>query len=207
MEKLDFLKNSNDKVIGLAFSGGLDSTYLLKLLLRESKYKVLAVYILTKDKETQAQYVSAEKIINALKKTERHFEFIVVELPQALTPKGPSWAQSMIAYYVFGQMAQYRNLDFVVTGIDKDEDAELPRWAEMCGHIMECAAWGIRYTNDNKIPKYIDWAMSDRFISRKEEIKYIGELSKLVWFCLNPNEDKTSCGVCRKCKIMLPLIK
>ena len=112
-----------------------------------------------------------------------------------------------MAYYVFGQMAQYQNLDFVVTGIDKDEDAELPRWAEMCGHIMECAAWGIRYTNDKKIPKYIDWAMSDRFISRKEEIKYIGELSKLVWFCLNPNEDKTSCGVCRKCKIMLPLIK
>ena len=73
MEKLDFLKNSTDKVIGLAFSGGLDSTYLLKLLLRESKYKVLVVYILTKDKETQAQYDSAEKIINTLKKNRTTF--------------------------------------------------------------------------------------------------------------------------------------
>ena len=218
MEKLDFSSlskySSPEEVVGIGFSGGLDSTYLLTLFLRATTFKVLVVHILTQDNETQSQHKSTKAVIDYLKENEREFEFITVEIPKEMSPKNPSWFHAIFVSYVFGQMAQYRRIDYVVAGVNREEFSDQPigsgwdDWNLQITNAIECGAWGINYIHDKYIPTYLRWELSDMCVSRKEQISYVGGgLSKLIWFCLTPNEDNSICGVCRKCRIMLPLLK
>jgi asparagine synthase (glutamine-hydrolysing) len=112
------------KRIGIAFSGGVDSTLISKIL-RDLEYDVTLLTIGFSEshdilfaKEVNEQLVFPHHVLEIDEST---FEKITTDINKRIQTENLSWNENCIAFYYVSKLAQRLNLDTVVTANGIDE--------------------------------------------------------------------------------------
>jgi len=117
-------KTVSKKRIGVAFSGGVDSTLISKIL-DDLKYDIILLTI----GFSESHDILFAKEINEKLKFPHHileidgdtFEKITTDINKKIKTENLSWNENCIAFYYVSQLAQSLNLDTVVTANGIDE--------------------------------------------------------------------------------------
>lgn len=179
------------------FSGGVDSTYLLVKLLRETDDEVLAHHIHFFNAEGRAQ-VEADRsraIIAWLQRNVRAFAYT----ESALDHRGLRWFGSDIMASGFEaglvansyRMTTGRHLDRFVHGYCTDEASQRDLFGRAMAHAC-CAA--------NCFPHPAPEFWKAPAVSKAEELAALPEpVRKLVWTCRWPVPQPGGFGECGRC--------
>lgn len=188
----------------IMWSGGIDSTYVLAKMLKETDHNIFAHHIELKNCERRdlTERNSVLKLHEKLTKI-RPFQFSVNFIDDSKMPTivydmarvcFEAGAVSKGFYHYTNQVV----LDKWTIGTHKDEGHNWERW-EVIKHATRAAEW----TKGRE--KFIEFELPE-MVSKKEEMDYLQSLDLLddCWFCRTPHYivDKhvyVSCGKCKTC--------
>lgn len=189
-------------------SGGIDSTYSLVRLLRESDDDIVAhhIHFINVERRHEAEAVACRRILDHLKRTEREFLF----------------TESMIDRRRFRSFG----MDYVAAGFEAgivsssfsmDRGYPIDRWTggtcleeeldnagdddvEQLQHTLNCVAAA---SHPVPSPRFFQLPI----ISKRRQMEYMGpELVSLCWTCRTPrwtpSGNPVECGQCKTCLLM-----
>ena len=186
------------------FSGGIDSTYTLVKLLKETDDEILAhhIHLVNPERRWKAEAEACHRIFERCRTEFRDFQYS----ESLVDHRGLSW---------FGY-------DMVTVGFEAglvahsyfQKHGRMPdRWAngkcveegynnERFRHVKACVSAN---TWPHPPPEPFIWTP----VTKREQMIYLGpELTAECWTCRRPNETAdglVACGSCRTCKLVEPL--
>jgi 7-cyano-7-deazaguanine synthase in queuosine biosynthesis len=184
------------------WSGGIDSTYTLAKLLKETDHKVHAHHIFLKNAEQRqdAEEASIKRLITPLQKI-RPFTYTETLIDHSRLPGFP---------YDMAVVCAEAGLLSKIFSYDKNLQ-KIDRWTigthEAEGH------WQTRFDVIEKAANAFAWPSDPAkfelmpLVTKADEMRYLQELGLLdsTWFCRTPikviaNETCIPCGKCKTCK-------
>jgi len=190
------------RVTLLAFSGGIDSTYLLAQLLNETDDIVIAhhVHMVNAERRWQAEAAACWSIVDYCRAAYRDFHYTQSTV-ERMGREMFGW-DIMTAAAELGAVAHHagflarRPPDVCLFGLCSEEEGRSPT----AGRAAEDAVDAIlRATCMNDGPPYFRHDVK----SKAECMDYMGpELSNLCWTCRKPRRWGYECGHCKTCKLM-----
>jgi len=207
--------------VGVAWSGGIDSTFVLARLLKETDYKVLAHHIYIKNRESRhlEEMKSVKDLIPKLKKI-RDFDYSE-NMRDDSRLKYPTWDMEIVNHEM-GVVAKSEYLEGIATN---DPEKELVWWCigshSKEGHWQE--RWdniypsfmAAKWSNNGRVPKtYFKLLPMEK---KSFEIRYLDDLGLYndTWHCRQPiyplkkndegqfykdySEPGKECGNCKTC--------
>tara|TARA_R110000868_G_scaffold75179_4_gene217158 strand:- start:1427 stop:2008 length:582 start_codon:yes stop_codon:yes gene_type:complete len=186
------------------WSGGIDSTYVLAKMLRETNHNIFAHHIYLKNVERRdvAEAWAIQKLGDKLNKI-RPFKFTFNHIDDSQMPTMvydmarvcfEAGAVSKAIYH--SPMAL--NIDKWTIGTHEKEGHNWERW-EFIKHATRAAEW----TKGRE--RFIEFELPE-MVTKKEEMRYLKEYGLLddCWYCRTPIPDVElkiykPCGVCKTC--------
>lgn len=182
----------------LAFSGGIDSTYILKYLLTETDDTVIAHHVHMKNHENRwrEENIACQNIVEYCKNNFRDFTYSVSTVDRT--------GMKHIGYDIYTAAAEMgaasHNVKFLI--------GDYPDHVYFGMHTGEFG----RGNSDDKSELYINQVLEANchatkiprykrhpLLSKKESIDYIGEdLYNMTWYCRRP-VNGLRCGGCKAC--------
>lgn len=212
---------NEDDVILLMFSGGLDSTYLLYHLLKETKNPIHVHHISFRVKPEprwEAEDDACRKIVEYCKKNYRDFDYSESKYEFMDFDKylgKDTDIQLAIAVRVAPNIAIDINKKVIITiGACFEDIKEQKKRNEINNKILKALLDGIDNKNiKNKIYNDIYFPLiEDLKYSKIDMIKNMPyKLYKMTWSCRKPIKDKNGnfnkCGRCHSCKDNINAVK
>lgn len=220
IEPIESLKKlGKKKKIGLAYSGGIDSTYTAAVLLKETDHDIHLhkCHIVNQEGRVQKELEAVQALIPKLQ-TIRPFtfdessfdqrQFVRVSSDVAVSCFAMGGCQSNLSYIHDPRPIIKRreepnvppipHLDLWTIGTHKAEGHDQERW-KIIRRAVDAGAHPV------KAPKFFLLPL----VSKREEMRYLDELGLLedCWFCRTPTPHGNECGRCRTCKEVEQAVK
>ena len=191
------------KKIMILWSGGIDSTAILKSYLEKTDYEIFATKIIY---NTQSESIlrivkekqAIEKLLPKLLKIRSfHYNEIIVEYPNvAMGTDVP----------IFGTLAIYPAYTFgcteIVIGYVSDIRTEQLKYVLQKNEVLTLIS-KLFFENSKNIWKwYPKFTIPIYYNTKMKYIEILGDLVKDVWFCRFPKlaENTNGCGKCVACQ-------
>jgi 7-cyano-7-deazaguanine synthase in queuosine biosynthesis len=176
------------------FSGGLDSTYLLKYLLLKTDDEVVVHHISlrTSDNRWEVEDKCAKMVIEYCSRF-RPFEYVetIVDNQKLNYKPLDAYAVRMMAV----QHAEVGNIDHIILGERNATDPNIDTYID-----WDRRHWLWKLDNAFYLMsgKQIEHPINE--MTKQEIYDYVGkELADITWSCRNPKNNKR-CGQCRACE-------
>ena len=181
------------------FSGGIDSTYVLARILKDTDDEVIAHHIIVKNHERrhEAEVDAMLNLVPRLRKI-RDFEFSTSGMDHTGF-NGIPWDMQCVAFtagiIMRDQAARRQKIDRWTIGTHRDEGHWQHRW-DVIGYLPNCVTWP-----HDPAPFWLP----DTLPAKADEMRYLQQLDLLnqVWYCRFPRaqgEVFLPCGACPTCK-------
>lgn len=183
------------RVSMVAFSGGIDSTYILAHLLRETDDIVIAhhVHMVNAERRWEREAEACAKITKYL--TDHYRPFHSTESTvERRSMESFGWDLMTVAAEIgatYGHAASLANVPPSVCffGLCTDEPAERETWLDRILHSVSLGE-GPRYLQHDAI-------------SKVDQMRYMGrELSDMCWTCRRPTISQRECSRCMTCELV-----
>lgn len=186
------------------WSGGIDSTYVLAKMLKETEHNIFAHHIYLKNCEGRevAEAWAIKALGDKLNKI-RPFKFTSNSIDDSRMPTivydmARVCFEAGAVSKAFYHRPKPIKLDKWTIGTHEKEGHNWERW-EFIKHATVAAEWTKGRT------EFIEFELPE-MVSKKEEMRYLKELNLLddCWYCRTPVPDfKTKtykiCGICKTC--------
>lgn len=206
----------------ILFSGGIDSTYLLAQILRETEDPVIAhhVHLINREKRHNAEAKACKQIVEYCRANYRDFRFTESTVDRS---NFRTMGYDVITVAAEGGIAASNYLldtgqmpDFWMLGLN-EEEAQALEDTKVTGSktttLQKPSQSRLNYLlaamaascYPNAPPKYLRPIIKPK----RELMEYMGQdLVNLCWTCRRPietNGEFTECGECITCKLMLSI--
>lgn len=176
------------------WSGGIDSTYTLAKLLKETTHEIHAhhIHFVNRENRGKQEMEAVQKLLPRLRGI-REFQLSESMIDHRQCLRVPfDMAVACFEAGVVQKNLSYQKIpcDKWTIGTHSAEGHDWERW-EVIKHGTKAACW------PEKEPEF----ELQESVSKKEEIEYLESLGLLsdCWFCRVPREDK-ACGYCKTCQ-------
>ena len=192
----------SDKKVMVLWSGGIDSTAILKQYLEKTDFEIFATKIIYKTKSDSYQRILKEK--QAIKKLLPKLQNIRSFHYHEITVDYPNVAHGADVP-IFGTFAIYPAYTFgcseIIIGYVSDVRTEQLNYVIEKNYVLTLVS-KLFYENSNGIWKWFPKFVIPIYYNTKANyIKELGELINDVWFCRYPQkaENTNGCGYCAAC--------
>ena len=198
------------KKVAILWSGGVDSTSVLKQYLEKTKFDIVAIHIdysyNNQDNRNLKEWESVQDLLPKLQAI-RTFDFVSMDLKYYTNIY--SGDLILFAAPVFVQAASLGCKE-VIIGFVKDirynQDFYVKNKLFAMNSICEVIAKFDKYKRMCRFKK----PMTGIYANKKTYIQNLGELFQLVHWCRNPSAivpGEKGCGVCMPCKHILRIFE
>lgn len=202
-----------NKKICICWSGGIDSTSVLKQYLLKTDYKILVIHVDFRNTDTSTRNVRELKAIEKMLPLMQQIRPFDYKLITVHTPFIKSLDVAIFALQVYG-VAKYQKCSEIILSYIKDfhGDEKLHKKGIkiLNDAINNMASIFYNLNNYKGISPKFKTPMDGIFGTKAEYMEQIPELLDMVWFCRNPNEvpeHENGCGYCYACKHVMEALK
>lgn len=182
------------------WSGGIDSTYTLAMMLKETDDEIVAHHIELVNREYRhiSERHAVKKLLPKLQyiRPFKYEETLVDHTRLRLPAGGYDMANVCFAAGISmkDHMGTGRPIERFMIGSHKAEGHNWQRW-----QWIEPIAKGAFYSKDGNIDGYAPFYLHD-LVSKADEMKYLNDLGLLedTWYCRTPVNGMV-CGSCKTC--------
>lgn len=183
---------------GILWSGGIDSTAVLKWYLENTDLQIVAIhYNLGNSKRNKLETQQVKELYTILNEI-RTFQIVYPTFKYNSNKKN---TLGDVHNYAFNSiiLAMILELDEVVIGYVSDIRTNQKKYIENSLRLINLASGIFYLSQESFLEKQVVYNYPQCLNTKAEYIKILGNLIDKVWYCRNPI-DKTPCGKCHTCK-------